>query len=274
MNGQFRRLRPIMGTFVEIGVCGEQNITALKAVEAAFYSIEKIQSLMSFQDSKSDLSRLNLNPGVEILVHPLTTKVLRLARRMTHLSDSYFNCTVGGQMVRQGDLPDHGGPKPLRIGHAGDIVIQENRVTLLRPIRVTLDGIAKGFAVDLAIRVLKKQGILSGWVNAGGDIRVFGNFVLPLHRRELSGEILSLGGLQNAAIATSRLDARFDKCFPARLVSSKERSVIANAGIFTVLSHTAWRADALTKVAALAPQSLRSKYVDRLGGRLVETALA
>jgi thiamine biosynthesis lipoprotein ApbE len=39
---------------------------------------------------------------------------------------------------------------------------------------VDLGGIAKGFAVDRAVKALKCAGLASGVVNAGGDLRVFG----------------------------------------------------------------------------------------------------
>ena len=38
-----------------------------------------------------------------------------------------------------------------------------------------LGGIAKGYATDKAIEVLKARGITSALVNAGGDVRVIGN---------------------------------------------------------------------------------------------------
>src|SRR5437764_6578478 len=39
----------------------------------------------------------------------------------------------------------------------------------------SLDGIAKGFAVDRAVECLQDAGIAAGVVNAGGDLRVFGD---------------------------------------------------------------------------------------------------
>ena len=38
-----------------------------------------------------------------------------------------------------------------------------------------LGGIAKGYAVDEAVRVLQRQGLRAGIVNAGGDLRCFGS---------------------------------------------------------------------------------------------------
>jgi thiamine biosynthesis lipoprotein len=42
-----------------------------------------------------------------------------------------------------------------------------------------------------------------------------------------------------------------------------------HSGVWTVVARRAWRADALTKVAALAPAQDRLDTVQRLGGRLI-----
>ncbi|RDV24218.1 hypothetical protein DXV75_15440 [Alteromonas aestuariivivens] len=42
---------------------------------------------------------------------------------------------------------------------------------LRRPVLITLDGIAKGYAVDLGVRALKLAGIKAGWINAAWRAR-------------------------------------------------------------------------------------------------------
>jgi len=106
--------------------------------------------------------------------------VLDLARRLTVSSAARFDCTVGGELVARGVLPDHGPARCLPRGTADDIEIGSGRARLHRPVRVTLDGIAKAFAVDRAIRAMKIAGAGAGWVNAGGDLRVFGDGALPV----------------------------------------------------------------------------------------------
>src|SRR5437773_2883272 len=68
-----------------------------------------------------------------------------------------------------------------------------------------LDGIAKGFAVDRAVECLQDAGIAAGVVNAGGDLRVFGDELEEIYLRlpQRPAQLLRLGHLRNAAIATS-----------------------------------------------------------------------
>jgi len=255
-------MRPHLGTFVEIAACGTASASG---IESAFASIAQVERALSFQRADSELSRLNASPGKWCPLSPMALRVLRLARSMTCASDQRFNCTVGGELVARGALPDHGG-EFLRCGSAADIEIERSRARLRRPVRVTLDGIAKGYAVDLAIAALKRAGLNYGWVNAGGDLRVFGARDLPVAQRNPEGELRPLGGLRNAAMATSQYG---DSAGLAGLVVDPDGADRGPAAVFSIVARYAWRADALTKVAALAHPQERAALVSRLGGCLV-----
>jgi thiamine biosynthesis lipoprotein len=136
---------------------------------------------------------------------------------------------------------------------------------LKRPVLITLDGIAKGFAVDGAIKILKYHGISGGWVNAGGDLRVFGSVQLPVQRRGLQGEFTDLGIFRNLALATSTRTLNRDPRFPGIILGSEEDFSGADT-ICTVSAPSAWLADALTKVAVLTPAILRHSMIAKLGG--------
>jgi FAD:protein FMN transferase len=261
---EMRRMRPLLGTYVEIGV--REATCPESAVASGFDAVAEIQHLLSFHDPDSDLSRLNHADGREIELHPHSIRVLRLARTMTHLSGGLFNCTVGGALVRCGVLPDHGAGAGLDCGDATDIELRGRQARLCRDVRVTLDGIAKGYAVDCAVCAMKRRGAAAGWVNAGGDLRVFGDLTLPVQRRELDGRLTTLGGLRQAALATSCVRAKHDATYPAWIVGA---SHLPRHGAWSVLASAAWRADALTKVASLASDAERSQLVARLDGRLV-----
>lgn len=262
---QQKRMRPLLGTLVEVGV--RTAADPLPAIEAAFAAMAEVHDLLSFHDTRSDLSRLNRARGKAVRLHPLSLRVLHLARSMTHASGGRFNCTVGGAVVRQGVLPDHGVNDSLDAGAAEDIELDGAHARLRRPLLITLDGIAKGYAVDRAIRALRRNGAEAGWVNAGGDLRAFGDLVLPIQRREMDGRHTLMGGLRGAALASSCVRTVPDADFPAWIVGTH-----AEPGVWSVLASTAWRADALTKVAGVTPPHERAALVRRLGGQLVEAA--
>ena len=265
---ELRRMQPGLGTFVEVGA---RSKGANAAIEAAFVAIERAQTLWSFQNPHSELSLLNGAPtGSQVPVHADTLRLLKIATLLMRASGQTFDCTIGGMLVDQAILPDHGGPAPLPRGQADDIELGHGWARLHRPLRLTLDGLAKGYAVDLAIRAMKREGAMAGWVNAGGDLRVFGDMALPVRRRELDGRYVSLGMLREAAMASSKADdeqAPLDADFPGRIVAPAGQA--PQPGMWTVLARSAWRADALTKVAATTPPSQREALVSRLGGHLI-----
>ncbi|MEK2644183.1 FAD:protein FMN transferase [Bdellovibrio sp. BCCA] len=268
MKHATRRMKPLLGTFVEVGsACPSAQDSP--AFDAAFSAIEQIHNLLSFHNPQSDLSRLNYSFGNEVELHPHSLRVLRLAKAMSCASDGLFNPTVGGKLQSLGYLPDHSSyfqssEIPLPIGEAFDIQMRRKKVFLARPVRVVLDGIAKGYAVDLAIKALKQAGLSNGWVNAGGDIRVYGDVVLPLQIRGPEGLGETLGGLQNMSVATTWVKDVYDQSFPGWVVLGDRKPAL---GVWTVLAKKAWRADALTKVASLAFPEERAEIMARLGGR-------
>lgn len=266
-----RRMRPVLGTYVEVGARGPQ---AEAALAAAFERIEQAQTLWSFQSPTSELSRLNGQPGQRVPLSRNTLRLLRLARALMRSSDGAFDCTVGGLLVAGGTLPDHGGTAPLPRGSADDIETGPGWACLRRPVRLTLDGIAKGYAVDLAIEAMRGLDVSAGWINAGGDIRVFGDLTMPVQRREVDGTLSPLGGLRDGAVATSRVPMAHEPPsadFPACIVAGSHGGA-PEPGVWTVVARTAWRADALTKVAANANPGARHELIRRLGGCLIDDA--
>lgn len=255
-----RRMKPLLGTFVEIGVF-EPGARAAGAIAAAFAEIGAYERAASFQDPASDLSRLNRSAGERVALDTRAMRALRLARALMLASGGLFDCTRGGELVARGRLPDHGGSL-LTAGSADDLELFPGAARLRRPIRITLDGLAKGLAVDAGIAVLRRHGAQHAWINAGGDLRVIGHHALPVQLRA-TGQVLML---RNSALASSASNADWDASVPGEIVGA---TGIAR-GRWSVLAARAWRADALTKVAALAPAASRTARLARLGGRLVD----
>ncbi|MEY2853128.1 MAG: thiamine biosynthesis lipoprotein [Pseudomonadota bacterium] len=264
-----RRLRPLLGCYVEVAVAAlRPGAQADAAIDAAYATMQRVHDSLGFHSPASELTRLNQARGRAVRLTPLALRVLRLARAMTTLSAGAFNCTVGGALVSAARLPDHGGGPYLQHGEAADLILTSGRAQLRRPVLVTLDGIAKGYAVDAAIACLKRSGVLAGWVNAGGDLRVFGDCTLPLRIRSAGAPAAATWGVRNAAVASSGGQPGDAGDFPGLLVDGSG-TALAEAGCVSVIATRAWRADALTKVAACTTGRHRDELLRRLGGRLV-----
>lgn len=265
-----RRLRPALGTFVEVGLVGCGVEAVEPAFERVFQVLAEAEARWSFQRAESLLSVINRSAGHLVTIDRLTHRLLRLALAIMRASGGRFDITVGAELVRLGALPWTGPNPSMGNGDANDVVLEPGRVRLMRPMCLTLDGIAKGFSVDLAVETLRAAGIHSGWVNAGGDLRAFGMAAVPVWRRLEDGRVEALGLLRDAAVATSGSRPALDADRPA-VVIGQDR-LPAAPGTWSVLARSAWRADALTKVAANTPPAARYAEVARLGGRLLEGA--
>lgn len=259
-----RRMRPFLGTFVEVAVQTPAT-DAASAIRSAFESIEFVHNSLSFHDSHSELSRINSNPGTFVPISRTTAHVLRLALSMMRASGGAFDPTIGGLLQLQGRLPSHDNNVPVPRGTVDDVELKDCAARVKRPIRLTVDGIAKGYAVDLAVRAMKRAGACAGWINAGGDMRAFGNTRVPVHVRKQGDRLEPLGFIENAAIATSQ--ASQSMRFPGHIVD--RQGTCPADGVWTVLARHAWRADALTKVAALTHPSHREQVIAKLGGRWI-----
>ncbi len=246
------RARPLLGTLVEISAAGAPD----GAIEQAFAAVEQVHGLMSFHEPDSELSRLNrLAVQAPLPVHPWTYAVVRAALRFHAASDGLFDCTVARELVDWSLLPDQGLAERLPGGMQDVQLLADGRVHFRQPLALDLGGIAKGFAVDMAIQALRRAGVREACVNAGGDLRVMGGREQLIHARAPDDpqRLIALGHLARGAMATSgiyysaRTHAGRDV---SALVDARSRQPLLQARSCTVLAPTCMVADALTKVLA------------------------
>jgi thiamine biosynthesis lipoprotein len=237
-----RRARPGLGTLVEItlaqadtdAVAGhnssapgggaavtEAAVTEAAVTEAAFTeaafteafaAIDLVQKLMSFHDADSELSRINRAPvGALLDIDPHTAQVLACAEQLRVDSGGLFDVACAAPLMASGFLPALGvaapsaGTEVAAPAGAAYALIAPNRIQKLRAAPLDLGGIAKGYAVDLAIAALQQAGIKAACVNAGGDLRAYGDFAWPVLLRHPARpqQFASQTSLQNQALASS-----------------------------------------------------------------------
>jgi thiamine biosynthesis lipoprotein len=248
------RCKPLLGTYVEISADTDD------AIDQAFLAIQLVQDLMGFHNPDSELSQINARAHLEpIKVHEWTFQVLRTAQDLYESTNGIFDCGVGGKLVDSGLLPKHSERMNASYSSIMDLILTEpNLVASKTPLTLDLGGIAKGFAVDKAIEALQLCGAESGYVNAGGDLRVFGNTSQEIQVRNPSNpsELISLGSLENGAIASSGLYYCDDsKSNQGHIVNPQTMEQIEFTESYTVIAPECIYADALTKVFAISKDS-------------------
>jgi len=251
------RCQPSLGTYVEISVSGDVSEDELiSASNAAFLKIKLVQSLMSFHDAESELTRINRYAAREPVPVSLETKfVLEQALWLSEKTDGLFDITVAPKLVASKALPNHN----FDLSPTGtwrDIIITDNEVRFTKPLLVDLGGIAKGYAVDQAINAVDDS--INITVNAGGDLRMRpwrGNQVEVRHPRSPHSESIQIQ-MKNRAVATSATYYSENGV----VIVSKEPSASINPNeniSVSVFAKDCLLADALTKVAYLDPDVIK-----------------
>lgn len=260
-SDKIRRARPLLGTFVEIEAFGATEAEMVAAVDAAFQAVADVHRLMSFHEPDSDVSRLNREARLRpTRVHAWTFQVLEAAVEMHRRSNGAFDIAVAPALQRMGLLPRTDSDRPIASAARPFDPIEllgEDAVRFPKAdIAIDLGGIAKGFAVDRAIEVLRRFAIDQAIVNAGGDLAVFGTSAETIHIRHPCnpGQSICSIELANAALASSA--RRFDPFQTTDTLSSavidpatqRPAQLIDGA---TVRAPSCMIADALTKVVML-----------------------
>jgi len=269
------RARPLLGTLVEISARGASTPALNTAIEQAFAVVARIQALMSYHDPISDVSRLNRSGTTGITVDPHTWFVLDTARAIAEASNGLFDISIAPELVREGYLPHHADLSRVDVAANWRHVelLPDHRVRLSRPVHIDLGGIAKGYAVDCAIRALQDAGLPAGRVNAGGDLRVFGEAAETIHVRHpgAATQLLPLCQLHEGAVATSApyySQRQHQGRVVTPLINAATRQPCTDTRSVSVLADQCMLADALTKVVFAEPDQAIT-VLDHFGAHAV-----
>jgi thiamine biosynthesis lipoprotein len=265
--------RPEMGVPFRLVLYAPNQLMATNAADAAFHRIEQLNAIMSDYEEDSELSQLSHTSGQGRAVHVSDDLwfVLKHAQELAERSAGAFDITVGPYVIlwrRARRL--HQLPEPARLAQARQAVgywhvrldPKEHTITLLMPnMRLDLGGIAKGYAVDQALKTLHQHGIHQALVEAGGDLGVSDP---PPTKKSWRIELSSLDAtnappvrfvsLKNAALSTSgdlfqRLE--IDGRRYSHIVDPHTGIGLTDHSIVNVIAPEGITADSLTKVVSV-----------------------
>lgn len=162
------------GTTVSIAAVHEDPDAALAAIGEALDQAHRIDSLMTVFRPDSQVGRLNAL-GVVTGPDPHLVRVLEFSQRLAALSDGAFDVTVQPlwllfiECKRQGRVPSRDEVAAARsLVDWTALEVSSRRIALGRPgMSITLNGVAQGYAADLALSVLRERGIRDALVDTG-----------------------------------------------------------------------------------------------------------
>jgi thiamine biosynthesis lipoprotein len=185
---------------------------------AAFREVERIDWLMSHYRQKSEVSQITRNAGErETAVSPETLEVIERALYFSRLSGGAFDITIGPVFrlwnFREAKIPEEKrlrenlkkvDYRKIRVDRAKSSVYLESR-----GMELDLGAIAKGYAVDRASIILRKEGVENFLVAAGGDLTVSGvkekgvPWTIGIRHPRLPSELIAKLRPAQAAVSTS-----------------------------------------------------------------------
>ena len=231
--------RALMGTEVAITIIHDSKREAVEAMDAAFKEITRIESIMSIYDSKSEAFKLNeigylSNPSPELKY------VLDRALEYYERSMGLFDIAIEREKLDENQEP---------------VLLEDKFVKLPKGVRrISLGGIAKGYAVDRAATILRSMGIRSALIDAGGDIAAIGEKVenepwrIGIRDPLKKENILAVVKLSDKSIATSGIYER------SGVKNPKTGEYVKDTLSATVIHEKTIDADVLATIALISPE--------------------
>ncbi|MDC0857460.1 FAD:protein FMN transferase [Rickettsiales bacterium] len=253
MLKSIKRMKPLLGTYVEINlVANKPRQELLELSRQMFTEIHNIQSLMSFHDAESELSKINLNAfDREVTISKDMQFVLRKSLEISKLSEGAFDISVADVLVKNSYLPNHFDFTPDPSACWKDIILTQDQVKFNKQMIVDLGGIAKGYAVDKALNIYKSKDI-DITINAGGDLAMNKWYNKSVILRTPSSLKKSFK-MRNIAVASSA-DYFLEKKSNLNhtVISPRSKEPVKDNKQVSVFANTCLEADALTKVTFIA----------------------
>jgi len=181
-----RERRLLMGTDVRVSVVVRDADEADTAMAIAFAPIRMVERRMSTYDPNSELMQVNRTAHrAPVRISPDLARVLAISQAVAEETGGAFDVTCGPiidlwrDAGRRGRVPTAAeraealkrvGHKKLHLGAEAGTVRFE-----VEGMKVVLGAVAKGYAVDCAVRALRERGYGDALVEAGGDLMATGS---------------------------------------------------------------------------------------------------
>jgi thiamine biosynthesis lipoprotein len=210
---RFEYVDPEMGVDFHLKFYAPDQAAAERIARQAYARVEQLNGIFSDYEPGSELNRLCHRPaGQPVKVSRELFDILQRAQKLARETGGAFDITAGPfirqwrQARRQQKLPSNQALAAVksRVGFEKIKLNPRNRTVTLMAENMQLDlgGIAKGYAVDEAMKILKANCIRRAFVAASGDMLMSGP---PMGREGWRVEIRSVDQFGNLYPRTAHL---------------------------------------------------------------------
>lgn len=267
--------RTSLHTITSMTVVTGNEQQAQQAIDAAYREMERLGQMLNFYADDSELTSINKNAGIRpVKVSPETFDVIQKAVFASENTEGAFDATVGPLVklwdFKKGVIPDKDDIEELldQVGYQNIVLDSAAQTVYLKEdgAQIDLGGILKGYAADKASLVLQKNGISSGIVTVGGEVRAFGNkpdgtpWIVGIQNPRQKGpndEVIATIALSNRSISTSGDYIKFFEKDGVRyhhILNPKTGYPAEQCGSVTVIANDGVTADGFSKIFVLGPE--------------------
>lgn len=183
---EFKKAARLMGNAFEITVVADDEVWANEKIEMAITEIKRIEKLLTTFADDSQTNQVNEQAGIKpVKVDREVFDLIQRSLRISNVTDGAFDITYGSIDKRLWNfdktmtaLPDEETAKSMvRLINYRNVILNEDDCSVMlkeKGMRIGFGGIGKGYAAEMAKRLLIKEAVSSGIVNASGDLAVWG----------------------------------------------------------------------------------------------------
>lgn len=201
----------VMDTIVDIKIETRHKDTN-DILNNALKLMEDYENKLSFYKNESQIWKFNNSIIDSLLIDNDLKEIIYISKELFYKTDKHYDITIGAlseiwdfenEIIPSNDDID----KAIQVTHFEDLKIQNNYLHKPVGMKINLGSLAKGYVIDKTVEYLKQQNVISGFVNAGGDMRIFGRekpFKIGIqHPRSESNEIIDVINVGNRSVVTS-----------------------------------------------------------------------
>jgi thiamine biosynthesis lipoprotein len=276
----FKYTKFAMDTVVEYTIMAESDSVAGHAMERAHEEMLRVDSLLWEENPVSEIYRFNHSREI-IELDREAVSFLKRASDYHEISQGAFDVTIKPVL----DLYDFKSenasppssdeiPKKLKIFGMEKIRFRDGKrlVKTDAEVSVAVGGLAKGYAVDRAIQILKENGIRNALVNAGGDLYCLGAkrgepWAVGVQDPDNSNRIIEVLYLSDMAAATSGDYQRYFMYNGERyhhILDPKDGRPARGSRSATIIAETTEKADALATALFILGRNKGIALIDSL----------
>jgi thiamine biosynthesis lipoprotein len=216
----YKRTLKLMGSRFDITVVAKNLVEANEHIDLAVNEITRIEQLISSWDSNSQTSEINKNAGLKpIKVDAELFDLIQRSIGISKLTDGAFDISYASMdkiwkfdgSMKEMPSADSIKASVEKVGFQNIMLDKENNTVFLKlkGMKIGFGAIGKGYAADKAKDLLISKGVVSGIINASGDMNTWGKqpdgseWKVAITNPMDKNKVFALLPISNGAVVTS-----------------------------------------------------------------------